>query len=141
MHGATESVAHKKIDQVLGKIPKYSSLQQISKALEDLHEITSVCFAYDETGSLFMVKDVKQLVRGQATLTKTDITTFPNFFYDNKFLVDQTTAAGLHIDKVENVFTEERRVIHNTLNPATTYSKDVVDHPIWCSTMCQNQLD
>ena len=129
--GATELNVHKKIDQVLGSIPNYSSLQQASKAFEELYEITSACFAYDEIGSLFMVKDMKQLVKGQAVLNKTDITTFPSFFYDDKFLVDQTTAAGLHIDKVENVFTEERRVIHNTLNPATTYSKDVVNHPIW----------
>ena len=88
-----------------------------------------VCFAYDENDRLFHVKDVNQLINGQAVLLKTYITLFPDFFYDDQFLVDQTVAAGLQIARIENSFTEERRIEHNTLNPAATFSKDVVDHP------------
>ena len=127
--GADEEVVQKKIDQILACIPDHPTQQQINKAFEDLVEIVCVCFAYDKNGSLFHVKDVSQLVNGQAVLHKTVITTFPDFYYDDQFLVDQTTAAGLRIDKIENVHTEERRIIHNIQNPKATFSKDVVDHP------------
>ena len=72
---------------------------------------------------------MNQLIIGQPVLHKTLITTFPDFYYDDQFLIDHTTAAGLHIDKIENVHTEERRTIHNIQNPEGTFSKDVVDHP------------
>ena len=40
-------------------------------------------------------------------------------------------AAGLQIDQIESAFTEERRIVHNSLNPDATYSKEVVDHPFY----------
>ena len=98
----------KKIDQAMACIPNHPTQQQINKAFEDLHEVVSACFAYDNDDSLFHVKDVDQLVNGQAVLHKTIITTFPNFYYNDQFLVDQITAARLHIDNVENVLTDER---------------------------------
>ena len=52
----------------------------------------------------FMLKMWNQLVIGQAVLRNTFVTTFPGFYYDDQFLVDQTTAAGLHIDKIEKMF-------------------------------------
>ena len=119
-----------KIDQILGCMPDCPSQHQINKAFEDLHEFVLVCFGYDKNGSLFQIKDVKQLVNGQAVLSVTDITTFPNFYYDDQFLVDQIRASGLHIDQTENIFTEERRTRHNSLNPKTKYGKDFVDHPL-----------
>ena len=87
-----------------------------------------LCLAYDKNDSLFRVKDVNQLVNEQAVLHKTVIAIFLNFYYDNQFLVDQTTAAGLHIDKIK-IHTEERRIVHNIQNPEATLSKDAVDHP------------
>ena len=127
--GADEEVVQKKIDQILACIPDHPTQQQINKAFEDLNEIVSVCLAYDENGSLFRVKDINLLNIGQAVLHKTNITTFPGFYYNDQYLVDQTTAAGLHIDKIENYHTEERRIVHNIQNPDATYGKDVVDHP------------
>ena len=127
-NGANEEIVQRKIDQILACIPDDPTQQQINKAFEDLHEVICACFAYNNN-SLFHVKDVNQLVIGQAALAKTPIITFPIFYYDDQFLVDQTTAAGLCIDKIENVYTEERRIIHNIQNPDETLSKDVIDHP------------
>ena len=128
--GADTLVVQEKIDQILEDMPDCPSQHQIRLAFEDLHESALVSFAYDKNGSLIQVKDVEQLVIGQAVLTVTHFATFPSFYYDDQFLIDQTTAAGLHIDQIENVFTEERRTRHNTLNPEAKYGKDFIDHPL-----------
>ena len=129
--GTDEAVVQKKIDQMLASIPDHPSQQQLCKVFEDLHEAVFACFAYDKDGSLFHVKDVNQLVSGQPVLRKTPITTFPDFYYDNQTLIDQTIAGGLHVDRIENVFTEERRILHNALNPEAPCGKSVIDHPLY----------
>ena len=121
--------AVQEIDQTLTSTPNHPSQQQINEAFKDLNEVISACFTYDKNGSLFHVKDVNQLVNGQAVVHKTAITTFPDFYYHDQFLIDQTTGAGLQIDQIENIITEERRIMHNTMNPETAYSKMMVDHP------------
>ena len=129
--GTNKVVVQEKIDQALASIPAHPTQQQISKAFEDLCGVLFVSFAYDKNGSLFQVKDVNQLVNGQVLVRKSYITTFPDFYYDDQFIIDQTISAGLSIDRIENVFTEERRIMHNTLNPEVLYSKCVVDHPLF----------
>ena len=129
--GANEVVVQKEIDQALASIPNRPTQQQISKAFEDLCGIIYVSFAYDENGSLFQVKDVNQLVNGQVLVRKSYITTFPDFYYNDQFIIDQTISTGLSIDRIENAFTEERRMMHNTLNPEVPFSKRVVDHPFY----------
>ena len=124
-----KAIIQEKIDQTLAGIPNHPAQEQISKAFGDLPDIVGVSFAYDKNGSLFQVKDVNQLVHGQVVVRKSFMTTFPAIYYDDKFLVDQTIAAGLHINQIENVFTEERRIIHNLQNPEMTCSKGIVDHP------------
>ena len=126
---ANEAVVQEKIDQILAHLPDHPSSQQISSAFEDLQEAMIICFAYDKNGSLFQVKDPNQLVNGQAVVLKTFVTTFPDFYYDDQFLIDQTTAAGLRIDQIENVFTEERRLEHNRLNPQAACKKEITEHP------------
>ena len=129
--GANQATVQEKIDQILTSLPDHPTQQQISKAFEDFHEAVCVCFAFDKNGSLFQVKDVTQLVNGQPVVRKTSIATFPDFYYDEKFLVDQTTAAGLYIDQIENVYTEERRILHNAQNPDSAVGKDVIDNPLY----------
>ena len=124
-----KAVIQEKIDQTLAGIPNHPAQEQISKAFGDLPDVVGVSFAYDKNGLLFQVKDVNQLVHGQVVVRKSFMTTFPAIYYDDKFLVDQTIAAGLHINQIENVFTEERRIIHNLQNPEMTCSKGIVDHP------------
>ena len=129
--GANEATVQDKIDQILAGIPDHPSQQQISNALKSLHGVVCASFAYDKSGSLCHVKDLNQLVNGQMVIRKTYITTFSDFYYDDQFLVDQATAAGLHVDWIENIFTEERRVMHNILNPEVPFSNSVVDHPFY----------
>ena len=62
--GANEATVQKKIDQILTCLPDHPTQQQISMAFKDLHEAVCVCFAYDKNGSLFQVKNMKQLVNG-----------------------------------------------------------------------------
>lgn len=126
---ASEAVVQEKIDQILAHIPHHPSSQQISSAFEDLREVITICFAFDENGSLFQVKDSNQLVNGQAVVRRMGFTTFPDFYYDDQFLMDQTIAAGLRIDQIENVFTEERRLEHNRLNPQAAFKKEVTECP------------
>ena len=129
--GANEATVQKKIDQILTCLPDRPTQQQISKAFKDSHEAVCVCFAYDKNGSLFQVKNMKQLVNGQAVVVRFSFATFHDFYYDDEFLLDQTRAAGLQIDQIENAFTEERRIVHNSLNPDAAYSKKVIDHPFY----------
>lgn len=131
MDGANEANVQEKIDQILSDIPEYPSQQQINEACKDLNEVVCVCFAYDKNGSLFHVKDVNQLTNGEAVLRKTYITTFCDFYYDDQYLLDQITAAGLKVDQVENIFTEERRIMHNILNPDVQFGKNIVQHPFY----------
>ena len=126
--GANDEMVQKKIDQILARTPKNPTRQQINEAFDELREIYSLCFTY-KNDLLLHVKDVKQLVIGQAVLIKTPMMIFPVFYYSDQFLIDQTTLAGLHIDEIENVNTEERRIMHNTQNPEVSFSKDIIDHP------------
>ena len=129
--GANKATIQDKIDQILNCIPDQPSLQQINNALKDLRGVVCTCFAYDANGSLFHVKDVNQLTNGQAVMRKTYITTFSDFYYNDQFLIDQTTAAGLTIDRIENIFTEERRIRHNIVNPEVPFNKNIVEHPLY----------
>ena len=126
---ANRVVVQEKIDQTLASIPNHPTQEQISKTFKDFHEVVGLSFAYDQNGSLFQVKDMNQLANGCTIVRKSFMTTFPGIYYDEKFLANQTTAAGLLIDQIENVFTEERRIVHNIQNPEMTCSKDIVEHP------------
>ena len=55
--------------------------------------------------------------------------TFPNYFYSEKSLVEQFRINRFHLDKVENNFTEDKRVLYNNTNPPILVSKDYVSHP------------
>ena len=127
--GANEAVVQEKIDQILSGIPDHPTLQQISKAFESLREVAHINFAYNKNGSLFLVKDADQSLNGQAIVRKNFVSTFTDFYYDDQFLVDQTIAAGLQIDSIENSFTEQRQSLYNALNPELPLRKTVLDHP------------
>ena len=125
---ANRVVVQEKIDQTSASIPNHPTQEQISKTFKDFHEVVGLSFAYDQNGSLFQIKDMNQLANGCTIVRKSFMTTFPGIYYDEKFLADQTTAAGLFIGQIENVFTEERRIVHNIQNPEMTCSKDIVEH-------------
>ena len=78
---------------------------------------------------MFLVDNMHQLTTGQSIWSKTQILSFPNYFYDDQFITDITAASGLLIDYVENFCTEERRVAFNTMNPDAKISKTITKNP------------
>ena len=100
--GADEGAVKKKINQALKDLPNFPSQFQINKAFEGLDEVLRGCFANNEQGTVYLVENMHQLMIGQAVWSKTQILPFPNYFYDDQFMIDATKAAGLHIDCMEN---------------------------------------
>ena len=74
-------------------------------------------FILDQEGHLQRVTDVGKLANGQAVWTKTQIMTFADYFYNEDFFQQHITSAGLNIDKIENYYTEKRRITYNSTNP------------------------
>ena len=126
--GTDEASVRKLIKQVLQDYKNVSSLAEITNALEGCGTVVRACFTKDENDSLFHVTDTNQLINGQTVWFKTERMTFPNYFYNEKYLTDQIVAAGLVIDKVENPYTEERRVAYNLENPKKQLDKTIIEH-------------
>jgi len=103
----------RKINKIISDLPKHPTYLQVSQAFEPLHEILHACFTIDASGNLFLVKSIDQLNNGQAVWNKTQIITFPNYYYDDQLLTDYTVGSGLKVDSLEMYFTEERRLAYN----------------------------
>ena len=127
--GADELAVKAKIGQVLKGLPNFPSQFQINNAFEDLKEILRACFTKDEYGSVVLVENVKHLIIGQSVWCKTQILSFPNYYYDDQYITDTIIASGLHIDYVENFCTEERRMEFNAKNPVEKISTIIVENP------------
>lgn len=125
-----EAVVKGKINKSLQQLPKYPTVSQVNKAFRGLQEVTKMFFAVDEQGDVYQVDGISQLSNGDPIWSKTQFLTFPNFFYSDQFISNNTTTAGLSIDQVENIYTEERMVLYNRTHPETQLSKSVVDHPL-----------
>lgn len=117
------------IAQILAKIPKYPNTAQVTKAFKDADDILVTCFAVDAKGDIFHVKKINQLTHGQPIWRKTEVMLFPNFFYSDQSTIEQILNTGFHIDKIENHYTEEKRVAYNMTNPIIPLSKDYVKYP------------
>ena len=57
------------------------------------------------------------------------IITFPNYFYSDQSNITQILESGLHIDSIENYFTEDKRVAYNSTNPKIPIIKKFVNEP------------
>ena len=117
------------IAQILAKIPKYPTIAQVTEAFKDVDDILIACFAVDAKGDLFHVKNIKQLKHGQPIWRKTEVMLYPNFFYSDQSSITHVLTAGLHIDRIENYCTEERRVAYNSSKPNIPLSKKYVQNP------------
>ena len=84
----------------------------------------------DEDGDVYHVEDASRLSNGDPIWSKTQVLTFPNFFYRDQFMLDSVIIAGLSIDQIDNIYTEERMVLYNQTHPESQLSKSVVDHPL-----------
>ena len=127
--GADQGMVESKIEKKLMELPSFPSKDEIINAFKDLNEVILVCFALNQNGQLQRITDVKKLTEGQAVWAKTRILTFPDYFYSESFIQQQIKAAGLNIDKIENYFTEERRIAYNNTNSEIKFDKSVTDTP------------
>ena len=59
---------------------------------------------------------------------KISFATFHDFYYDDKFLMDQTRAAELQIDKSKS--RRDGLYITAGLNPDAACNKEVIDYPL-----------
>jgi len=128
--GVDSAAMLKKIKQFLTTFPKHPTQQQVFETFEGFDtNLELACFALDKDGSIYCVDDIKKLTIGQEVWVRSRFLTFPTYFYDEQYLVDQTIASGLRLDKVENIATEEVRVAHNREYPDATACKSRVEFP------------
>ena len=126
---ANPTAVENNIAQALAKIPRYPTTAQITEAFKDDNDILVTCFAVDAKGDIFHVNNVNQLSYGQPIWRKTEVMLYPNFFYSDQSSITQILTAGLHIDKIENYCTEDRRVAYNNKNPTIPLSKKYIEDP------------
>ena len=131
--GASKTVTEEKINLSLAKLPTYPTKLQVSKAFENRDEILRACFATDEAGKLYRVTNVSQLSHGQTIWNKKQFAIYPDYYYSDHFLKYQIVASGLSIDRIQNIFTEERRMAYNNANPKFKIDKIFVTNP--CALM------
>ena len=124
------AIVEKKISQTVTKIPKYPTTTQVTEALKIVNEIIYCCFSVDDKGNVFRVKNIDQLTHGQQIWKYyIDVMLFSDFFYSDHSNVTQILSAGLHIDSIENYFTEEKRVEYNSKMPNIPLIKKFVKEP------------
>ena len=129
--GADKVVVEKQIAKKLLILPNSPTQEEINDAFEDLHDVLHAPFTTDQNGQLQRVTDVDKLSNGQAMWSKTQVITFPEYFYDDDFVQQQIKAAGLNIDNIESYYTEERRVAYNNTNPEIKLDKAITDTPLF----------
>ena len=128
--GADRILVEKKIAEKLMNLTAYPSQDDINDSFQDLNDVIEVFFTADENGHLKRITDADTLTNGQAIWCKCYIMTFASYFYDEKFYQQQIKAAGLKLDKIENYYTEERRIAYNNrTNPEVRLDKTITDIP------------
>ena len=128
--GSDPATVEAKILQILRRLPKYPTTPQITEAFKDDIGLYVATFAVDTEGGVFRVKNINQLTNGQPIWVYTDVMLFPNFFYSDQSIITSILQAGLHIDSIENYFTEDRRVIHNSKGPSFLVIEKCVKEPL-----------
>ena len=126
---ADSTTVENNITQTLAKIPKHPTTAQVTKAFKNADDILVTCFSVDTAGNIFHVENIDQLTHGQPIWRKTEVMLFPNFFYSDQSTIEEFLATGFHIDKIENHYTEEKRVAYNTTSPTIPLSRDYVNYP------------
>ena len=126
---ANPTAVENTITQAVVKVPRYPTTAQVTEAFKDDNDILITCFAVDAKGDIFHVKNINQLSYGQPIWRKTEVMLYPNFFYSDQSSITQILTAGLHIDKIENYCTEDRRVLYNNKKPNIPLSKRYIQDP------------
>ena len=128
--GVDPAAVENKITQILKQLPKYPTTPQITKAFKDDIGIYAATFAVDAKGDAFRVKSIDQLTDCQPIWARGDVMVFPNFFHSDRSIVTNIVAAGLHINSIENHYTEERRVAYNCKRPRFPIVEKCVKEPL-----------
>jgi len=110
---ADPSTVKSEIAQILTTVPNNPTTSQVTKAFRNADDILITCFAINNHGEIFNVTNISQLSFGQPIWRKTDVITFPNFFYSGQSTCEQFITNEFHIDKIENHFSEEKRITYN----------------------------
>ena len=125
-----QSSIQRSITQILADVPNNPTTAQVTEAFEDVNNILMTCFSVDAEGNTFNVKNIDQLTHGQPLWRKTETMMYPNYFYSDQSIITHIKMAGLHLDSIENCYTEERRVAHNNRRPDITLDNKCTDKPI-----------
>ena len=128
-NGADQVMVEKKIESKLSSFKSYPSQDEINDEFEELSDIIQAFFTLDSNGRLQRITDVSTLTDGQAIWSTCQIMTFAAYYYNDQFFQEQIKAAGLELDKIENYYTEERRVAYNSTNPEIELDKTIIDTP------------
>ena len=121
--------AQASLAEILSTLPKYPSTEQLVEAFTKTDEILTTCFAFDEAGYTFLVQSPDQLTDGQPIWRKSEMMTYPNFFYSESMIITELLNNGFNIDRIENPFTEERQKAYNSANPKTVIGNSYVTYP------------
>ena len=127
--GANRVSVEKKIAEKLMNLTAYPSQDEINDSFQELDDVIEVFFAPDENGHLKRITDADTLTNGQAIWCKCYMMTFASYYYNEDFYQQQIKAAGLKLDKIENYYTEERRIVYNNTNPEVRLDKTITDIP------------
>ena len=128
-NGADQVVVEKKIASKLLNLKTCPSQDEINYEFQDLGDIIQAFFTLDNNGHLQRITDVNMLTDGQAVWSTCQIMTFAAYYYDDKFFQEQIKATGLELDKIENYYTEERRIAYNSTKPDIELDKTIIDTP------------
>ena len=126
---ADPAIVEDEIAEILETVPRNPTTSQITEAFKDVDDILVTCFATDQNGKLFHVKNISQLTNGQPIWRKTEVMLFPNFFYSDQSDVEHLITTSFHIDHIDNYCTEETRLTHNNKRPAIPLGREYVAHP------------
>ena len=117
------------VAEILTTLPKYPNTAQVADVFRDTDDILTTCFALNKVGNIFHVTNTNQLTDGQPIWRKSEVMTYPNFFYSEKKITELLNN-GFTIDRIENPYTEERQTAHDSSNPLTVLGNDYVIYPI-----------
>lgn len=129
-NGADRGMVEKEIESKLSSLKSYPLQDEINNEFKDLSDIIQAFFTIDNNnGRLQRITDVSTLTDGQAIWSTCQIMTFAAYYYDDQFFQEQIKAAGLELNKIENYYTEERRVAYNSTKPEIELDKTIIDTP------------
>ena len=127
--GGDKMLLEKEIEGKLLNLTSYPSEDEINNAFQDLPDLIHVFFTLDQNGRLYRITDADKLKIGQAVWSTCRAMAYPNYYCDEQFIGQQIEAAGLNLDKIENYYTEERRIAYNSADPEFKLDKTITDAP------------